>query len=127
MLTLNVFVISLTSKEKGLNVGGKDFLAIRQLHFQILVKGVKSMFKFKERVVKFSDNTYGIQVSRGNWFKGPTFLWLTLESQTSTICDEYFHRQCKNESLAYVQKILHVRQNPPPPFSFVPVLDAWEG
>lgn len=76
---------------------------------------------FKERIVQFSDGTYGIQVSRGSWFNEPKFLWLKYSNCTSGVSCEYFMGHCRSNNLPLVEEILSCRQNPNPLLTFTPV------
>jgi len=61
---------------------------------------------FKERIVKFSDGSFGIQV-RGGWFKRPKFLWLG--DTMSCYQDESYFRHCKSNSLETVKNYFDQR------------------
>ena len=58
---------------------------------------------FKERIVKFSDGTYGIQV-RGGWFKKPKFLWLGDNSLSCYMEEGSFRSYCKSSNLERVKE-----------------------
>ena len=55
---------------------------------------------FKERIVEFSDGTYGIQ-THGGWFSKPKFLWLG--DETSCYQNESCFRYCYSPNLEKVK------------------------
>lgn len=55
---------------------------------------------FKERIVKFSDGTYGIQ-TRSGWFRKPKFL--ELGSSYSYSLDQSSAKYCKSRDLEKVK------------------------
>ena len=56
---------------------------------------------FKERIVEFSDGTYGIQ-THGGWFSKPKFLWLG--GASSCTQDEEYFKHCRSTNLEKVKR-----------------------
>lgn len=58
----------------------------------------------KERIVKFSDGTFGVQTKR-NFFSKAKFVDLDSPERTRSLKDEYFYH-CKTENLERATKAL---------------------
>lgn len=75
---------------------------------------------FKERIVEFSDGTYGIQV-QGGWFNEPKFLWLLDQPLSFGRKEKYFKRYCRDNNLARVKEIFDKRQKDKEILGFTPL------
>lgn len=75
---------------------------------------------FKERIVKFSDGSFGIQV-KGGWFTTPEFLWLPDTSCKSSMKEHYFKKYCRERDFAKVKALFDKRQEEKKMLTFTPV------